>query len=382
MCRILTSIFLTIISFSLSIAQTGNFVFDGIERTYLVHLPLNYSNVEKLPLIIAMHGGFGSATNLQNQSQLSKKADQANFIVVYPEGVKGGVLNIRTWNAGWCCGYASDSDIDDIGFIDALIDTLISKYPIDESKIYATGMSNGGFMSYRLACELSERIAAIAPVAASMSMDFCEPKRTVPIISFHSYLDKNVPYYGGQGSGFSNHHNSPQDSVLNYWSSLNNCNSTNDTIIEDDRYVYIKRNNCNCGSEIHQYITKDGGHSWPGGKSTITGDDVSLYINANDLMWEFFKQYSLDCQPSNTFSSEKENIKMEIFPNPSSDVLNIESSIPSDDIHVKVYNLLGKLIYTSKNKTIVDLRNQPNGVYHITVQVKNQIISQKIVKMD
>ena len=169
------SVTIAFFTYSISFAQYDSIHFDGYNRTYLLHLPSGYSGMDSIPLVIAMHGGFGSADNLQNQSQLSIKADAENFIVVYPEGVKGGVLNIRTWNAGWCCGFASLLKINDVGFIDALLDTLINQYSIDTNRIYATGMSNGGFMSYRLACELSDRIAAIAPVASSMSLTSCVP---------------------------------------------------------------------------------------------------------------------------------------------------------------------------------------------------------------
>ncbi len=195
-------------------SQYDSIFFDGRYRTYLLHLPSGYNGNDPLAMIIAMHGGFGSAANLQNQSQLSVKADASNFIVVYPEGVKSP-LKIRTWNAGWCCGWASRTNVNDVGFISALIDTLIEKYAVDAKRVYATGMSNGGFMAYRLACELPDKIAATAPVAASMSMTDCTPSRPVPVIHFHSYLDKNAPYPGGIGEGPSDHYNPPQDSVMN-----------------------------------------------------------------------------------------------------------------------------------------------------------------------
>jgi len=161
---------------NVSNARYDSIPFGGYDRTYLVHLPTGYTGTTDLPLIIAMHGGFGNAYNLQNQSQLSIKADAENFIVVYPEGLVGGALNISSWNAGWCCGWTSNNNIDDVGFINALLDTLIAHYSVDTNRIYATGISNGGFMAYRLACELSDRIVAIAPVAASMSMTTCARK--------------------------------------------------------------------------------------------------------------------------------------------------------------------------------------------------------------
>jgi len=174
-------------------SQFQSLTWDRTDRTYLVHLPAGYDGTVELPLVIAMHGGTGNAVNIENQSQLSVKANQENFIVVYPEGVSRPVTNIRTWNAGWCCGFASSSEADDVGFINALLDTLIKNYSVDNNRIYATGMSNGGFMSYRLACELSYRIAAIAPVAATMSMTSCNPDRPVPVMDIHSFLDEAVP---------------------------------------------------------------------------------------------------------------------------------------------------------------------------------------------
>ena len=203
-------------------AQYDSIQVDQEARTYLLHLPEGFSADSTYPLLVAMHGGFGSAQQMESSTQLSEKADEEGFIVVYPEGSEG-FLNIRTWNAGGCCGYSQDNDIDDVGFINALLDSLIADHPIDENRIYATGMSNGGMMAYRLACELSDRIAAIAPVAATMVYTDCAMENDIPVIHFHSYLDSNVPYDGGIGDGFSDHYNPPLDSVLNAWADFSAC---------------------------------------------------------------------------------------------------------------------------------------------------------------
>lgn len=280
----------------LSYAQYDNISFDGYDRTYLLHLPTGYTGETDLPLIIVMHGGFGNAYGIQAQSQLSLKANAENFIVVYPEGVEGGMFNIRTWNAGACCGFASNNNIDDVGFVNSLLNTLIEQYSIDTSRIYASGMSNGGLMAHRLACELSNRIAAIAPVASSISMTECTPDRPVSVIQFHSYLDTNIPHLGGVGTGPSGYDNPSQEDVMNLWANINNCNTTED-VIDDEQYTFTKRTNCDSDTEIHHYLTHDGGHSWPGGAKTKTGDPVSIYINAGDLMWSFLQQYSLQLSP-------------------------------------------------------------------------------------
>jgi polyhydroxybutyrate depolymerase len=364
-------------------AQYFSMTFDSYERTYLLHLPTSYTGEEVLPMIIAMHGGFGSADNLQNQSKLSEKADTENFIVVYPEGVKGGVLDIRTWNAGWCCGYASNSNIDDVGFIDAMLDTLIQKYAIDTTRIYAIGMSNGGFMAYRLACELSNRIAAIAPVSASMAMTDCYPSRPVPIIHFHSFLDSNVPYKGGVGDGVSNHYNPPLDSVLNAWATMDNCVVQNDTIMSNSEYTHVAWSGGNCGSEIQLYITEDGGHSWPGGRQTIVGDPVSNYINADDLMWDFFQQYSLDCETTDVLEESDQNkVNFEVFPNPTNGNFTITLPDHLNYFAVAIYNSSGKQILKSRDRTTFDISNQPSGIYYVSIQTRNKKESRKIIRKE
>jgi|JYMV01.1.fsa_nt_gi polyhydroxybutyrate depolymerase len=283
-----------IFNFTISYAQYDSIPYGGYDRTYNLHLPTGYTGSTSIPLIIALHGGGHSAIEIESMSGLSLKADLENFIVVYPEGVKGPLSNARTWNAGECCGYASFANIDDVGFIDALITILTSQYNIDTTRIHATGVSNGGFFAYRLACELSNKIASIAPVASSMTLDYCTPDRPVSIIHFHSVNDTRVPYQGGVGSGFATHYNPPIDSILNIWSNINVCLNIDETIISNGLYTYRNWSNCECGNEIIYYLTQDGGHSWPGGIPTATGDSVSNYINATDLMWDFFQQHTID----------------------------------------------------------------------------------------
>lgn len=270
-----------------------------------------------------MHGGFGSGPQLETQSQLSLKADKENFIVVYPDGVKSP-LGIRTWNAGVCCGYSADQNIDDVGFIRKLIDTLGKKYRIDANRIYATGMSNGGFMSYRLACEMGDVLAAIAPVAASMNTS-CNYAEAIPIIHFHSYLDSNVPYQGGRGDGVSNHYNPPLDSVLKVWATQSGCLKGIDTLRNATDYDLLGWSDCDCDADYLLYLTHDGGHSWPGGKKSAVGDPVSTAIAANDLMWEFFKNHPR-CDAASGLSNLSSGIS-KMYPNPleAGSLLNIET---------------------------------------------------------
>lgn len=371
--------FLVLIPINL-FGQYDSLYWDNLNRTYFLHLPEAYTESENFPLVIAMHGGFGSAFNLQNQSMLSDKADDESFIVVYPEGVLGGVNEIRTWNAGWCCGHASFNDIDDIGFINTLLDTLIQYYSVDTNRIYATGMSNGGFLSYRLACELSDRIAAIAPVAASMSMTSCEPTRPVPVLDFHSYLDTNVPLIGGFGTGASSLYSAPLDSVLNAWSQLNSCEISNDTLVDNDQITQIQWSNCECDILVQQVITKDGGHSWPGGNATPLGDPVSEFVNANDLIWDFFQQYSLECTAT-SMDNLDETSNVSIYPNPTIDKIYLSNIGAHEDMEMIIYNHLGHQIKVLAGNWELDLSYWPKGNYFLRVRLDDRIFVRKIVKL-
>jgi len=267
---------------------------DGRLRYYLINLPPNYDQASDIPLVIALHGGGGKGTQMESDYLLTEKANAAQFAIVYPDGVQSdGILGARTWNAGTCCDYAVEQNIDDVKFISVLLDELLKKYPkLNPKKVYATGMSNGAMMCYRLACELSNRIAAIAPVAGTLATTKpCLPTRAVPILHIHSKLDMKVPYEGG--TGIFGYYFPPVADGLATWVKNNGCNNTTKTVTNLPNYTLTQWKNCN-SSSIEFYFTNDGGHSWPGGvKSRAAADDPSTAINANDVIWEFFKRYQL-----------------------------------------------------------------------------------------
>jgi polyhydroxybutyrate depolymerase len=351
--RLLASLILVTVLVSPARGQVDSLSFDGRLRTHLVHLPPSYraDADTSYSVIIALHGGLGSAENLQDQSQLSAKSDTARFpfIVVYPNGV-ASLLGIRTWNAGGCCGFARDRDIDDVGYLEALIDRLKSDFLVDQDRIYLTGMSNGGMMAYRFASEKAGLVAAIAPVAATRTSD--EPlvlSAPVPLVHFHSFQDENVPYSGGIGSGFSKHYNPPVDSVLTVWGTENGCSVAATTEFDDPSSYRERRwSACLDGSEIIEYVTYDGGHSWPGGKrGSILGDAPSNAFRANDLMWNFFLKHPRTGTSTGVelpSDSPTRGGRIDIFPNPFRNSTTVTWESGDGGGVITIYDLLGRQV--------------------------------------
>src|SRR4051812_3080041 len=162
------------------------------KRTYLVHVPKGYDPKKPAPVVLALHGAAMNGPMMVWFSGLNKKSDEAGFIVVYPSGT--GIGPFLIWNAGGLKGKLAEGRADDVAFIGKLLDDLGTVAKVDEKRVYACGMSNGGMMCYRLAAELSDRIAAIAPVAGTIAIEKSKPKRAVPVIHFHGSKDNIVPF--------------------------------------------------------------------------------------------------------------------------------------------------------------------------------------------
>ena len=173
---------------------------DGLARTYRIYVPASLPG-GPVPLVLAFHGGTGSGKQFQFTSGLDVLAEQNGFLVVYPDGTGAAAdgTGARTWNAGYCCGAAERNEIDDVGFVRLLIDTIESQYDIDPGRVFALGHSNGGMLSYRLACELSDRIVAVALQAGSLGIDSCTPTAPVALLHIHGTADANHPIEGGVG---------------------------------------------------------------------------------------------------------------------------------------------------------------------------------------
>lgn len=285
----------------------GEMVVDGLKRTYIVHLPRNFSEDEHLPLLIALHGGGGSGFDMERLTRggLNVLAERERFVVVYPDGVEGH------WNDGRNLSRyrAQRENIDDVAFISALIDLFVGEYGVNGSRVYVTGMSNGGLMTYRLACEIPERMAAVAVVGVSMSenlYDSCSPRTQVPIMIILGTDDPIVPWDGGEL------HFGPVklgrvvsvEKTVEYWADRNGCTVRHgqeylpDADPEDGTRVWVERySNCSGGAEVVLYGIEGGGHTWPGGYQYLPRSIIgktSGDIDASGVIWKFFSSYSRD----------------------------------------------------------------------------------------
>jgi polyhydroxybutyrate depolymerase len=223
---------------------------------------------------------------------MSEKSDEEGFLVVYPNGTGRLDEFLLTWNAGTCCGYALEHNIDDVGFIRTLLERLEQQVRIDPSRIYVTGISNGGMMTYRLACDLADTVAAIAPVAAALNEEDCSPSRPVSVIIFHGTADEHVPYNGGIGSKARDERvDKPVRYAVSFWVNRNRC-SPNPVVEEFGSIRKETYGGGIDGTEVVLYTILGGGHAWPGGeKGYRWGDEPTKEISATDLMWEFFASH-------------------------------------------------------------------------------------------
>lgn len=271
-------------------------VIDGKRRTYLVHLPRGYSKSKPLPVVLAFHGGGGNAQNMEKMSGFNEKADKENFIVVYPNG-SGRMENILlTFNAIGCCDHAMEQNIDDVTFVSRLIDKVAGEYSVDKKRVYATGFSNGALISYRLAAEMPEKLAAIAPVAGALFESSPKPKGKVAVLIIHGLADTAVPYNGDTSmrEKVAKRQSEPFKSVsyaANYWMTNNNCKPTPDKTTSG-KLITEKYSGCSSGNDVEVISIIDGLHAWPGGeKGRDAADTPSTAMNATDTIWEFFKKH-------------------------------------------------------------------------------------------
>lgn len=330
---------------------------DEAYRHYRLYIPPAFADEVNLPLVFNLHGLTSNAVQQEFYSKMNEVSDTAGFIVCYPDGLN------NMWNSGF-----NPNSTDDVGFIDVLIDELLDKYNIDLNRIYTCGMSNGGYQSYYLACELPNRFAAIASVTGTMFpavYNSCAPNRSIPVLQIHGTNDGTVLYNGSSTA-------TPIEQVIQFWVENNLCTAAADTMAianidttDLSTAQLIKYGNCDDNSAVHFYKIFDGEHTWPGAAIDLLG--ITNYdFNGSEVIWNFFKQYSLENQILN--SPIDEALALTISPNPANNFVYVDGLTNASSI--KIISIDGNLIKEVKNEhqnLKIDVSALPAGLYVITV---------------
>ena len=352
----------------------GSIVHDGLTRTFRLYIPAKYKAGTPVPLVFNLHGYTSNNIAQEFYGEFRPIADTANFIMVLPNGTLDN-SNQQFWNVFGMGG------VDDVGFLNALIDYVSANYSIDQNAIYSTGMSNGGFMSYTLACELSNRIAAVASVTGTMvynQYNNCNPEHPVPVMQIHGTNDGTVPYTGSILFV-------PIESVVNFWVEFNNCNKIPivteiPDIAKNDNstathYLY---NNGDNGSSVEFYKIENGGHSWPGApiNLNVTNQDFEASLE----IWRFFRKYKLNSLVTSAKDSKDETNKLKVYPNPSNAGFTI--SFPEHNLKTLIIsNTFGQIVFTKETTSLVEeIQLNNSGLYTLTIIQADKLSSQILIK--
>ncbi len=283
-------------------------------RTYHVHVPSRIDGTKAAPLVFAFHGGGQTAAGFEAFAHLKPKSDSAGFLLVEPEGI-GAIGDsaegiAETWNAGNCCIESVTENVDDVGFVRAMLDALPKELCVDAKRVYSTGFSNGAMLSHRLACELSDRIAAIAPVSGGLgetdpaqkpakTFFTCAPKRHVPVLHIHGTQDACYPFAGGAGPAAGVNFE-PVNTTLATWLKINGCKDSSTTSLQKGKAT-CKDFACPADGAVTLCTIRGGGHYWPGGDDWpgseifcgLTQGERSADLDANDRIWAFLSAQAL-----------------------------------------------------------------------------------------
>lgn len=339
----------------------------GLTRQYLEYVPSSYTGSQPVPLVICLHGLGDNMTNFSGIG-MHLLADSAQFITLYPQAVASPYGT--AWNSGASIyGITLNGTIDDVGFIGALIDSTAALYNIDPAKVYVCGFSMGGFMANRLACQLGTRIAATASVAGTIGTSCnCNPFRPIPVAHFHGTADSTVYYTG-------NLYGNDAEALVDYWVQFDGADAVPvHTALPDvaldgmtvDLYKYL---NGNQGSEVYFYKVNNASHTW----LMPIANDISYTIE----IWNFFKRF----QHTSLSIGETESAIMQVFPNPASDNIQINSSSESGTL--SIVDASGRVLYEqafNNGYALVDVSAFSTGLYLIQLTAATTQTTRRFVK--
>lgn len=367
-----------IAGFRMTIAQqtiSGSFMHDGKLRTYSFYVAASYNASKPAPLLINLHGYTSDGIQQALNSGFMPIADTAGFIIAHPEGTKDFLGN-RFWNY-----KILGVSVDDVGFLERLCDTISAKFNINQNRIYVAGMSNGGYMSYYLACT-SDRFAAVGSVTGSMPTVLydCNPSYVTPVIEMHGTADPTVPYDGNLTS-------KPIEDVVKYWVQKNKCNpvptinEVSDIDKTDDatatHFVYTGGTD---GHAVEFFKINNGGHTWPGSAfdSPLAGNTCRDF-NAAKEIWRFFSQFEKN-KGTAVYDRYGANC-LSFYPNPASDFLIFKNTeLLSSDIQIS--DVSGRIVCTilkQNTSAVTDISTLQPGIYFIKAESHEKVSIQKLV---
>lgn len=362
--------------------------YQGETREYLQYVPAIYDGQEAVPLVVALHGLGDTIGNFQGVG-FQYVADTANFIVVYPQALVfnlQGLFSATAWNSGAGTDFPiigtvyPNENIDDVGFLNALMDTVSAHYNIDQNRIYVTGFSMGGFMTNRMACELSNRVAATASVAGTIGSGItCNPGTEMRVCHFHGTSDTNVGYGTDGGGSQDNNYGMSVMEWLNFWTTNNNCGAVSlegrfpDTANDGYTVDYKEYGGCSNDARVVHYKVNGADHVWL--PDNFSGNDIFYTLE----IWKFF----LGLSPSNLSLAGVTEAGVErigVYPNPTTGLLRIENSSAKLQ-RIAIFNTTGQKVkeFSGLSRSI-DVSDLRTGVYQIMVATEDGLYSNSFIK--
>ncbi|GAB2861359.1 hypothetical protein GCM10027044_21950 [Hymenobacter ruber] len=355
-------------------------------RHYRLYIPASYQPGKPVPLLLNIHALSSNDAFQEYYGDFRPIADTANFLILHPNGEVNSAGN-RMWNV---FEAPSAGGIDDVAYLSALIDTICARYSVDKNRIYSTGMSNGGFMSYELACQLNGRIAAIASVAGTQNVTRlagCAPQHPTPILAIHGTADGAVPY---EGTNQINHWASVS-SILNFWIQYNGCTPTpkvtampNISQTDNSTVEHLVWANGRNGSVVEHFRVLGGEHTWPSAPyiAGVTNFDISASVE----IWRFLRRYSLDKLTAAEPPVLTAGRALEVWPIPADDaaLLYLRANVPIQPADVVLFDVLGRAVPVRASSVggslVLDAHQWAKGTYYLQVTADKQVYRRKVIR--